>query len=515
MIASLLSGLLAALAFPFRAGDFSSSLWPLAWFALIPTYLSSVRSVKKGKVLFWHGIATGFPLYGLSLYWIFIAMKVHGNVSTSATLFSLFILVTILSLYLGLAFSLARWLCRHGLPFSVSFIVMWLLQDWARNFFPFGGFSWSSLAYSQTEALPFLQVVDVTGPYGITFLILIGNVFLGEIILYLKKERGLPKHLLLLFIITVGGSSLYGLWREHHLGKTWNNQTEKNLILIQGNVPQEEKWLTTEIEEIVFDHVGLTKEAEGKYPADLILWPEASYPAVIPPGFGQIKVIDQFKSPLLMGAVTYQGGIPEEWPPTEKDNFRLHNSALLIEPGGFLRGEYHKNHLVPVGEYVPMKKALFFLSKIVPGYADFSSGGSFHLLETSGMKMGVTICYEDLFPEISRRFVQGGADLLINLTNDAWYERSSAIDQHVLFSRFRAMENRRYLARATNTGVTVVFDPIGREIARAPLFQSAILPSKIRLGGPVTFYTRFGDVFMIGCLVLLLGLHLRTRFKRN
>lgn len=255
------------------------------------------------------------------------------------------------------------------------------------------------------------------------------------------------------------------------------------------------------IEELIQGHLELSQKAEKEYQPDLIIWPEASYPAVMSHDVSRFNLIDVLKTPLLMGIVSYSGVVPDEWPPPPGWEFHLYNSAMVIRPGGYLEAMYHKNHLVPMGEYVPLSGFFFFIQKLVPGLADFTPGDGFNLLEVSGMKIGTTICYEDLFPEISRRFVREGADLLVNLTNDAWYEKSSAVLQHVEFSRLRAIENRRYLARATNTGVTAIFDPLGKEVARAPLFEQTVLSAPIRLGGPATVYGRYGDWFVYICLL--------------
>lgn len=508
MILALLSGLLLAFSFPTVIGKFSSSLWPLAWLGLTPVYWAvQGASFKKA---FGCGVATGFLLYGISLYWIFIAMHFYGEVSVGATLTALFLLVFILSLFIGGAFLLAVFLRSRGVPMALAFSLSWLLQDWVRNFFPCGGFSWSSLCYSQGVS-PFLQIVDLTGPYGITFLILVHNALWGEIVLFLKKRRTVPTRLAFCLVVLLGVSLLYGFFRRLEVKNLFQNLPEKKLVLVQGNIPQELKWVSENMEEILGEHLELSQQA-GEFLPDLLIWSEASYPAVIPPDLLRVGTIDILSTPLLMGAMAYTGTFPEEWPPAADADFRLYNSAFLVEPGGFVVGQYNKNHLVPMGEYVPLRKLFFFIDKIVPGFTDFSPGKSFHLLETSGMKMGVTICYEDLFPEISRNFVNAGADFLVNLTNDAWYEHSSAVFQHVEFSRFRAIENRRFLARATNTGVTAVFDPTGQEVARAPLFQAVTLPATIRLGGPVTFYTQFGDVFLL-TLGVASGLFLKFRKK--
>lgn len=510
MIAPLLSGILAALSFPTRIGSFSFFCGTLAWFALVPALVSLEReqSIRRS---FRQGFLLGIGLYALSLYWIFIAMFRFGGVPWWGSLIALSLLVIILSLFLGGVFSLAQLLKRKGVSLGFSLPILWILQDWVRNYFPLNGFSWSSLAYSQGTFLNLIQIVDLTGPYGVTFLILLNNFLLASVFLFFKRERKLPKRLVSVLVLLLIVAFLYSSWRRSQMEKIVSSLPEKRIALIQGNVFQEAKWEADEMDEIIQLHLRLSHEAEKVSP-DLILWPEAAYPVVVGPKEARL-VGFHFKTPFLVGAVTYDGTLPEVWPVSQKSDFRLYNTALLVRSDGTIEDHYRKNHLVPMGEYVPLKKLLFFLEKIVPGIVDFSPGGEWNLIEVAGMKIGITICYEDLFPEISRRFVEKGADLLVNLTNDGWYEKSSAIGQHAEFSRFRAIENRRFLARATNTGVTALYDPTGRTVVQAPLFGEAILPVSIRLGGPTTFYRKWGDLF-VGGLGFLLLVSLK-RFKKG
>lgn len=512
MIVPLLSGILAALSFPTRLGSFSLFWGALAWFALVPALVALEResSIRQS---FRQGFLLGIGLYALSLYWIFIAMFRFGGVPWWGSLIALSLLVTILSLFLGGVFSLAQFLKRKGVSLGFSLPILWILQDWVRNYFPLNGFSWSSLAYSQGEFLNLIQIVDLTGPYGVTFLILLNNFLLASVFLFFKRERKLPKRLVSVLVLLLIAAFLYSSWRERQIEKITSSLPEKRIALIQGNVFQEAKWEADEMDEIIQLHLRLSHEAEKVSP-DLILWPEAAYPVVVGPKDARL-VGFHFKTPFLVGAVTYDGTLPEVWPVPAESDFQLYNTALLVGPDGTIRDRYRKNHLVPMGEYVPLKKLLFFLDKIVPGIVDFSPGGEWNLIEVAGMKIGITICYEDLFPEISRRFVKQGADFLVNLTNDGWYEKSSAIGQHAEFSRFRAIENRRFLARATNTGVTALYDPTGRIVVQAPLFGEAILPATVKLGGPMTFYTRFGDLFIWVCLGFLLLVLLKRLKKRS
>ncbi len=501
MLAALLSGILSAVALPTVIGPYRlPDLGFLAWVGLVPLYLY----LKKGNAkAFRAGFLFSAAYHGLSLYWIFIAMHRYGEIPVWGSLLGTLLVVLFLSLLVGAGIALAQALSRRGVPLAIAFPLASVFQSFVVNFFPFGGFPWTNIAYTQRSFLLLLQILDLTGIYGITFLILLANSFVAEVILWMRKKRRAPVSLAGWFLILCVSVLFYGKVRLEEVRKNFQQREKLRIALIQGNVPQDEKWIEEKVNEIIARHLVLSRRAQK---ADLLIWPEAAYPAVIPP---QLTRVDFFKSlslPLLMGVVTYEGRIPAEWPPLPDDHeFVLHNSAILVQPGGEIVDRYDKTHLVPMGEYVPMGRFLFFLTQIVPSISSFTPGKEPRLMKlpVQDNQFGVTICYEDLFPEISRKLTKQGADFLVNLTNDAWYEKSSAVFQHFDFSRYRAIENRRAMVRATNTGETGFFSPTGEVIASAPVFEEAVLTSEIPLGGVESFYTRFGDVFAWGCIVAL------------
>ncbi len=509
---ALASGLLTALALPtaFGAHRFLH-LGGLAWIGLMPLVWALRRQKSE------HGFSIGFlwgcAYYGISLYWMFIALRVYGEVSPWVSALGLALSVMIEATFTGLAIWLAGFLKRRGLPMALGLPLAWVVQDYLRNFIPFGGFSWSALAYTQHDFRTLLQVLDVTGVYGITFLVVMANVVLAELVVLRRRVLFWPAGVFVaLFILAVG----YGGWRFKNIQHVENSSERLQVAIVQGNIPQDQKWLEEKIEEIVLRHLVLTRESLVSHP-DLVLWPEAAYPAVLPPEIKRISLMEGLPVPLLMGVVTYTGLIPETWPiMTDETDFRLYNSAVLVQPGGTLTARYDKSHLVPMGEYIPLSRWLPFLRQVVPAMGEFTSGSRVELMTLESTspprRFGVTICYEDLFPEIARRWTQRGADFLVNLTNDAWYEDSSAVFQHADFSRYRSIENRRALVRATNTGVTAVFGPTGETLATAPLFEEAVLTATVPLSGVRSFYTSFGDIFAWGCVVvvtLLLAMGLR------
>jgi len=196
---------------------------------------------------------------------------------------------------------------------------------------------------------------------------------------------------------------------------------------------------------------------------------------------------------LLVGSPAYEPG------PQER---RYYNSAYLIAPDGAVHGRYDKVHLVPFGEYVPLKRWLPFLGKLVAQVGDFTRGRIGATVSVKEAPMGVLICYESIFPYISRAAVLNGAELLVNITNDAWYGRSSAPYQHFSLAVFRAVENRRGLVRAANTGISGFIDPVGRVLTATELFEDDTAVRPLPLIRQTTIYSRHGDLFAKACLLI-------------
>jgi apolipoprotein N-acyltransferase len=229
---------------------------------------------------------------------------------------------------------------------------------------------------------------------------------------------------------------------------------------------------------------------------ELVVWPESAAPfyfiAEGPPTRMVMQGIQAANTHFLIGAPSFdlKGG--------EADYF---NSAYLVGPGTEVLGKYDKAHLVPYGEYTPFKEYLPFLGKIVEHVGDFKPGTKGQTLDMQGRKLGVQICYEIIFPALARAMAQNGADLLITITNDAWYGTTAGPYQHFSLAVLRAVENRRALARAANTGISGFIDPAGRVLDPTLLMKEAVVVRELPLLDAVSAYTRFGDIFAAGCLV--------------
>jgi apolipoprotein N-acyltransferase len=268
------------------------------------------------------------------------------------------------------------------------------------------------------------------------------------------------------------------------------------IALVQGNIEQAHKWDPAYQREVFDTYRAMTLEAAKKRP-DLIIWPETATPFFWQDEELRAQLVDTVKD---AGTWLMTGSPSVEKSPD--DRVVDYNSAYLLSPDGRETGRYDKMHLVPFGEYVPLKRLLPFVSKMVTAIGDFGTGEQYTVLKTDKGSFGTAICFEVIFPELVRQFALNGANFLTSITNDAWFGVSAAPYQHFNMAVFRAVENRRALARAANTGITGIILPTGAVQARTGIFERTTLEGRIPLMGELTFYTRHGDVFAYICVVI-------------
>lgn len=479
---ALLSGLLLALAFP------RPDLAPLAWFGLVPLLL-----VCKARP-FATGFAAGAGFFGLVLYWLNIVMVHYGGLAPVLSGVAYLMLVAYLASFFGIAVWGARQLrTRLGLPVPLTLPVLWVALEFLRSFF-LTGFPWATLGYSQQSLLPFIQSADLFGPYGLSYLLILSNATLAGVTGYFLRRpgAGFPRAAVIVTLLLVAGNFAYGRYRL--AGDPDRREVTLQTVLAQGNIDQSQKWDPAYQWSTIDIYRQLSLRPDQ--PAELIVWPESAVPFFFQePGVlsGRVRQIAARRNAwLLFGSPAY-----------EDINRRRHylNSAFLLSPAGEDLGRSDKVHLVPFGEYVPLKTFLPFIDKLVVGIGEFSPG-TISPLPMNGHKVGVLVCFEGIFPELAREYVRRGSDLLVNITNDAWFGRSSAPYQHLAMARFRAVENRIWLARAANTGISALIAPSGRITAQTGLFETAALHGTVGLGADPTLYNRYGDVLPSVCLLV-------------
>lgn len=481
---------------------------------------------QTGLKSFLLGYCAGFVFWAVTIYWL-INVTVPGAI----------ILVLYLALYSGVfAFLISRFLYFSPPAFLLVAASLWSILEYIRSYL-FTGFSWALLGYSQCFNLPVIQIADITGAWGVSFLVMMVNAaaysLLAACRLPLVKSRNKNQNkcqsglfaadselqrtkqsyrsyflVAVVLILTLS----YGYYKLYNASTQSASFVPFKLTVVQGNIPQELKWDPDCSDFILNRYLRLTNQAAAASP-DLIIWPEAASPAVL----GEDKQIFErifslskgIKAPLLIGAVTNEKG-------------SYFNSAILISSGE-ISARYDKLHLVPFGEYIPLKGVFTFLEDIVP-IGDIERGQEYTIFNggEESEKFSVLICFEDLFPRISREFVRRGARFLVNITNDAWYKETPAAHQHFQASVFRAVENRVFLVRAANTGVSGFIGPEGRVISLVQdkngrqIFNSGIATERLLLReSGLSFYTRLGDVFIVFCFALFSGIMFLARFHMH
>jgi len=487
-LAAVASGLLLALAFP-RPG-----LALLAWVALVPLLLVATRRPFRC------GFAAGLAFYAVLLYWLNVVMTSFGHLHPLLSGVAWLLLSAYLALFWGATF----WLCRRfrerlSVPLLVSVPLVWTALDYLREFL-LTGFPWGALGYSQIEHLWLVQSADLFGVYGLTALLVFSNMAIAETLKRRRAGRWPVRPLLVMAVLFLFNAG-YGIWRLD--GSPDRRPESLAVTLAQGNIDQSVKWDPAWQQETVRRYLKLSREgveAGGR----LIVWPESATPFYFQEGKELSRLVVDFTrenaTPLLFGSPAYRAA---------GSSYVLLNSAYLLSAEGRVQGRSDKVHLVPFGEYVPLKRFLPFINKLVVGIGDFSPG-TLTPLELDGHSIGVLVCYEGIFPELSRTLVDQGADVLVNITNDAWYGRTSAPYQHLAMARMRAIENRVWLARAANTGVSALIAPSGTLTATTPIFETLQVTAQAGLGARPTLYRTLGDSLPALLLLLTLAGFLRS-----
>jgi apolipoprotein N-acyltransferase len=266
------------------------------------------------------------------------------------------------------------------------------------------------------------------------------------------------------------------------------------VAVVQGNIDQAIKWDPAHQFAAIKKHLRLSRTVKSENP-DLIVWPESATPFYL---FFDKRPTEMVMAGIEEADIDFLVGSPSVARQGEKVIY--FNSAYLISPNTKNVSKYDKTHLGPYGEYVPLERWLPFLGKLVAQVGDFQPGKPGKILPWKKDALGIQICYEVIFPALSRKLVQNSATLLINITNDAWFGTTSGPYQHFSMTIFRAVENRRALARAANTGISGFIDPVGRILASTRLLEEAALTRPLPMLRQITFYTRFGDLFALACL---------------
>jgi apolipoprotein N-acyltransferase len=479
-------GVLGALAYP------TANWWPLAWVWLVPALAWAL--VLPPRAAFREAWLEGAVFFVVLLRWLDHTFRHYSAIPWPLTWAPIALLAAYCALYVGLAGAWVAWMrLRLGPAWALATVPpLWVAGEWLRGWL-MGGFPWGLAGYSQHGVLPVIQIAELTGVYGVSFLLVAVNSALAAM-LGLGGRRALPG------LVGAGalvlGTLAFG-WTA--LGGTPAPGTLVRIAVIQPNIAQTLKWDPQRHAEIMDIYEALTREAAR--PADVgdptsrpaaVLWPETATTIFLR---GDPELLERLRrlsadiaTPILVGSIDRRAG----------PRGQFLNSAFFLTGQG-ITGKYDKIHLVPFGEYVPLASLLGFVKGWAEFISEFGEGDTQTVFPLPGAPFGTVICYEIIFPELFRGFVIGGARFMANITNDAWFGETAGPWQHLGMLPFRAVEQRVAIARAANTGISGFVDPAGRIGPTLPLQARGVLHHRIPLRGPLTLYARLGDWLVYAC----------------
>ena len=532
---SAFSGLLLIFTFaPFN-------LYILAWVAMVP-FLLSIEGLSP-KPAFKAGFLMGLCYFFGTTYWIYHSMHDYGGIGLVPSLLIVAALAAYLSLYTAVFAVVYSSRIRHSrLPALFLAPVFWVLLEYIRSYL-FTGFPWSALGYSQWKFPAVIQIADITGVYGISYLIVAVNAAIADFFILRRRLRLMPLYPVLYtvagYVFLAGilaATFTYGVYRldEPRPGHPLR------VSIVQGDINQSVKWDQKYQNRVFGIYENLTAAADpvkplsspapnpaisnsaaawvtppnpasdhpsaSDRPPDLIVWPESALPFLFDGRDPRVEQLEQTQQsmhiPLLIGAIR------------QRSNGRYANSAILID-GGRPAYIYDKIHLVPFGEYVPLKRVLFFVNGFSDAIGDLSGGSHYTDGGIGQDKFATAICYEMAFPGLVRKFFRDGGDFLVTITDDTWFGRSTGPYQNFGIAALRAVENRKPVIRAANSGISGFFTSTGLVIKKTPLFKRQTLTATIMTDPTVTFYTRFGDLFAYLCILTALFLLIFSDEREN
>ncbi|MGB6484222.1 MAG: apolipoprotein N-acyltransferase [Candidatus Acidiferrales bacterium] len=482
------SGLALSFSFP------NYDLPLLAWIAIALLMLAALGARARDAALY--GFINGVLFYPLSLPWIATVMKQYGsNISWFAAAGILGLMALAGSLFPLVFAVLVSRVGKRNIPMACAMApFLWVVLEFARANLPIIGFPWNLLGYAASGNLAFVQLTSITGVLGLSLLVAAFNALLAWSITSPSENSRritIGVAIILIVIATIGPRFVPHAPADHVAHLVQTNFAQYEIYPVD--------WMEIHAPDMQ-QLESISTDAAKKIPG-VIIWPEVPAPfSLQDPKFSAIakRIASDSGQDFLVGVDDWKLGPNRQW--------LASNSAVLLDPAGQREFTYDKIHLVPFGEYVPLRKWITFARSLTEGIGDFTPGREYSVGQLPGGRFSVFICYEAIFSAEIRRFAANGANLLINISNDGWFGRSSAPAQHLMMARVRAVENRRWLLRCTNTGFTVDVDPYGRIVARLQPFTRAELDAPYGFRSDLTPYTRFGDWLAWLCLFATVAL---------
>jgi apolipoprotein N-acyltransferase len=477
-------------------------LFPIAWLAFVPLFWAIARAKNLREAVF-YGWLAGFIAHLVGFYWLVYTINVFGGFPYPIST----VVFVVYSGLQGLQMAIFAFLVR-GVGFGPWQIFPPLFWVSIEFLFPLL-FPWH-LANSQSSFAWFIQTADLAGLYAASFLLMWFNAIVAGVLFKMapdSKNRWMPATICIVCIIA---SLIYGLVRLDQVTAQMNRAAKLTVAAVQGNIEVGMKWDPKQMNTNLDAHIKLTQGISG---VQLILWPESAIEEWLPENLQALpaKFVESLRlkdAYFIFGTRSYRGNL-------KGSDVKAFNTAFLTDPRGIVLGRYHKQVLLAFGEYIPFSGLLGLLPGM-PFVEGFTAGDGPRTLDLpGGEKIAPLICYEDLMPELSRSFVrEKKANLLVNLTNDAWYGRTVAPWQHARLAQWRAIETRRSLLRVTNTGVTSFINAKGEMVETLPIFTPAVLKTQLEILEGETFYVRFGDWFAWGVTLIALAIVL-SHFSRR
>ena len=476
--------------------------WPLAWIAFVPVMIALHDAGRSGTLVrvCMISLAFGFLSGVGKVYWIMETVMSYGGLNAALGLVSMAGVATVVGLY---AFLFGIFVARTDWKsplFPLFAAALWTALEFAQTYL-FTGFPWELLGYSQYQVLPVIQIAGFTGVYGVSFLVMLLNATLAMVFIALRERIAwrAPVFAMSLACLSLVGATGYGWWSIAHQRGLERLTPPVKVAVVQGSMEQGMKWSESVLQGTVDVYRDLTRSILSEGP-EFIVFPETAMTFYL-----ESPIYEQYNEqvhaltteagvPLLTGALGYRSG-----------ERAVYNSAFLLLPERGIVDSYSKMHLVPFGEYLPLPSLFFFLGGLTGAIGSLTPGEELTVMPLTGydMRIGTAICYESIFPDLVRRFPLNGANVLVIMTNDAWFGTSSAPSQHFSMAVLRAVENRTPVIRAANTGISGFISATGAVHGTTPMMVATTTVANVHPNrGEPTFYTLYGDVFALFCCVL-------------
>ena len=509
-IVIILSALLFTVPFLYEELSF------LAWVCLVP--LLYIIDKKDAPGPFKAGLIFGTALNYMGQYWLVGTLARFGGFPLPVGI----VFILVYCMFLGIQYGIFTYLTakfnllRNLRPQNLLFIAaIWVSLDYFYpHLFPY------SIGNSQGLNLHIIQVVDLLGVSFLSFLVVFVNLAVYSVCrsLYLRENK--PVFAVVSVVMVLAFLFTYGSYRIQSEEVNISKAEKIEVGIVQANFDFLEK-IENNSYLIIQAHKRMSLGLEN---ADLIIWPESAVLEFLPPDSEYLEIEGEIAVPRMDGKFFLTGGLSFEFDETKSTgqdqyDFIQYNSAFLTDGTGKILGKYNKIKLLLFGEYLPFSGIFPSIKLLSPASGDFTPGSDLNILNIyeKGIKIAPLICYEDIIPRFSREFAKKGANILINITNDAWFGKSFAPYQHLLVAVPRAVETRRYLIRSTNTGVSVIVDSTGEIKSQTGIFTEEVMTGKVALLYGDTLYTRVGDIFPWICfsafILYIFNKYLRKRYS--